>query len=46
MDIKEIESLLKDKFDLVEVYVKGDGLYFIVIVVSDVFVEMSWVKCQ
>ena len=41
MDTKEIESLLKEKLDLAEVYVKGDGSHFTVIAVSDAFAEMS-----
>lgn len=45
MDIKEIEIFLKDSLNFVEVYVKGEGLYFNIIVVSDVFVDMSCVKC-
>ena len=46
MDTKEIESLLKEKVDLAEVYVKGDGSHFTVIAVSDAFAEMSRVKRQ
>lgn len=46
MDIKEIETLLKEKLDLAEVYVKGEGSHFSIIAVSDTFAEMSRVKRQ
>lgn len=45
MELFEIEKILKDVLDFYEVYVKGEGLYFNIIVVSDVFNEMSCVKC-
>ena len=44
MDIKEIETLLKDSLNLAEVYVKGEGSHFNIIAVSDAFAEMSRVK--
>ncbi|BBO29031.1 MAG: BolA family protein [Pseudomonadota bacterium] len=46
MDIKEIETLLKDTLNLAEVYVKGEGSHFNIIAVSDAFADMSRVKRQ
>lgn len=46
MDIKEIETLLKDSLSLAEVYVKGEGSHFNIIAVSDAFADMSRVKRQ
>ena len=46
MDIKEIETLLKDSLNLAEVYVKGEGSHFNIIAVSDAFADMSRVKRQ
>ncbi|MEC7470769.1 MAG: BolA family protein [Pseudomonadota bacterium] len=46
MDIKEIETLLKDSLNLTEVYVKGEGSHFNIIAVSDAFADMSRVKRQ
>lgn len=46
MDIKEIETLLKDSLNLAEVYVKGEGSHYNIIAVSDAFADMSRVKRQ
>ncbi len=46
MDIKEIETLLKESLNLAEVYVKGEGSHFNIIAVSDAFADMSRVKRQ
>lgn len=46
MENQEIETLLKDKLALAEVYVSGDGSHFQVIAVSDQFEGMSRVKKQ
>ncbi|MBU2977697.1 BolA family protein [Alteromonas sp. C1M14] len=46
MELTEIEALLKDKLDLAEVHVRGEGSHYTVIAVSDSFSEMSRVKRQ
>ncbi|MBU3020928.1 BolA family protein [Aestuariibacter sp. A3R04] len=46
MEISEIEALLKDKLELTEVYVKGEGSHYTVIAVSDSFNKMSRVQRQ
>lgn len=46
MELSEIEALLKDKLDLAEVHVKGEGSHFTIIAVSDKFNDMSRVQRQ
>ncbi len=46
MELAEIEALLKEKLNLAEVHVKGEGSHFTIIAVSDSFNEMSRVKRQ
>ncbi|OFC72134.1 BolA family protein [Alteromonas confluentis] len=46
MELAEIEALLKEKLNLAEVHVKGEGSHFTIIAVSDSFSEMSRVKRQ
>lgn len=46
MEIKQIETILKNELDLDEVYVQGDGSHFGVIAVSDRFSSLSKVKQQ
>lgn len=46
MENNEIQSVLMNVFFFQEVYVFGDGSYFQVIVVGELFDGMSWVKKQ
>lgn len=45
MELLEIENIFKEVLNFDEVYVCGEGFYYNIIVVSDMFNEMSWVKC-
>lgn len=46
MENNEIQSVLMNALSLQEVYVSGDGSYFQVIAVGELFDGMSWVKKQ
>ena len=46
MEIKQIEQLLKEQFQLAEVYVRAEGSHYAVTAVGNCFADVSRVKQQ